>query len=128
LQKTGGVLSERLRIVVDGAACLQRRGCEDRVEQRADPRGSEEIMQESVIYQDILQKGEIRGEIRGEFKGELKTLLRIFRHRFGALAPEIEGQIATLNQNSLDDLSIAQIGFQQIADLEKWLASHVVRM
>lgn len=89
---------------------------------------SEEIMEESVIYQDILRKGEIRGEIRGELKGELKMVLQILRHRFGALAPEIEGQIRSLNQDSLNALGIAQIDFQQLSDLENWLASRAVQM
>jgi predicted transposase/invertase (TIGR01784 family) len=30
-------------------------------------------MEESVIYQDILQKGEARGEIRGEAKGKVEV-------------------------------------------------------
>lgn len=29
-------------------------------------------MEESVIYQDILQKGEARGEIRGEARGKIE--------------------------------------------------------
>ena len=85
-------------------------------------------MEESVIYQDILRKGELRGELRGEFKGELKTVLRILKHRFGALAPEIESQIKALNQDSLDALSIAQIDFQQLSDLENWLAARCTQM
>jgi predicted transposase YdaD len=85
---------------------------------------SEEIMEESVIYQDILRKGEIKGEI----KGERKTVLRILRHRFGPIAPEIEAQIRSLNQDSLDELTIAQIDFQQLSDLENWLASRAVQM
>ncbi len=32
----------------------------------------EEIMQESVIYQDILQQGIQQGELKGELKGELR--------------------------------------------------------
>ncbi|MEC4802718.1 MAG: Rpn family recombination-promoting nuclease/putative transposase [Jaaginema sp. PMC 1079.18] len=31
-----------------------------------------ELMEESVIYQDILQKGEARGEIRGEARGKIE--------------------------------------------------------
>ena len=81
-------------------------------------------MEESVIYQDILRKGELRGELRGE----LKTVLRILKHRFGALAPETEAQIKALDQDSLDALSIAQIDILQLSDLENWLASRAVQM
>ena len=34
---------------------------------------SEDIMQESVIYQDILQKGERRGEQRGRQEGRQES-------------------------------------------------------
>lgn len=33
-------------------------------------------MEESVIYQDILQKGEARGEIRGEARGEARGKIK----------------------------------------------------
>lgn len=88
----------------------------------------EEIMQESVIYQDAVRKGEIRGEIRGEWKGMLKTVLIQLKYRFGPLAPEIESQISGLGQDLLSDLSIAQISFQDATDLDSWLISHAVRM
>ncbi|MFN7659465.1 MAG: DUF4351 domain-containing protein, partial [Dolichospermum sp.] len=42
---------------------------------------SEDIMQESVIYQDILQKGERIGEQRGE----VKFCLRLLNQRFGEI-------------------------------------------
>jgi predicted transposase/invertase (TIGR01784 family) len=86
----------------------------------------EEIMEESVTYQAILQKGvqlgESRGELRGELKGELKTVLRLLKHRFGALSPEVEERIITLGVEDLDDLSIALLDFQQESDLKEWLA------
>lgn len=92
----------------------------------------EEIMEESVIYQDILRKGELRGEIRGEargeIKGELRMILRILKHRFGALAPEIEGKIKTLDKDSIEALGVAQINFQQLSDLENWLAEQSTQM
>ena len=92
----------------------------------------EEIMEESVIYQDAVRKGEVRGEIRGEIRGEwkgmLKTVLNLLTHRFGQLAPKVEGQIITLKQESLSALSIAQMDFQGTVDLEDWLAAHATRM
>lgn len=88
----------------------------------------EELMQESVIYQDILHKGEIRGEIRGEWKGALKALLNLLTHRFGQLAPEVESQLISLDYNSLSALNIAQIDFRAMDDLENWLVAHSTKM
>lgn len=88
----------------------------------------EEVMQESVIYQDAVRKGEIRGEIRGERKGMLKTVLIQLKYRFGPLAPEIESQIGRLGQDLLGELSIAQISFQDATDLDSWLTTHAISM
>ena len=53
---------------------------------------SEDIMQESVIYQDILQKG----EDRGLQQGETKIILRQLTRKLGTLNAEITGQISSL--------------------------------
>ena len=53
----------------------------------------EDIMRESVIYQDILQKGEEKGrkegeklgEQRGRELGEQRTIIRLLNRRFGEL-------------------------------------------
>lgn len=92
----------------------------------------EEVIQESVIYQDAVHKGEVRGEIRGELRGEwkgtLKIVLNLLKHRFGTIPSEIEGQIVVLNQDLLSELGIAQTSFQDTADLDSWLTAHAARM
>ncbi|MDZ7960478.1 MAG: DUF4351 domain-containing protein [Aulosira sp. DedQUE10] len=52
----------------------------------------EDIMQESVIYQDILQKG----EQKGLQKGEVAIILRLLIRRLGAIEPQTEQQIQAL--------------------------------
>lgn len=49
-------------------------------------------MQESVIYQDILQKG----EQKGLQKGEVAIILRLLIRRLGAIEPQTEQQIQAL--------------------------------
>lgn len=76
----------------------------------------EEIMQESVVYQDILQKGIAQGEVA--------VILRLL-HRFcGPLNPEIESRIKGLNKPQLEELSEALLDFTNLADLQQWLESH----
>jgi predicted transposase/invertase (TIGR01784 family) len=84
----------------------------------------EETMQESVIYQDILQKGEQRGEQRGLQKGEAAVILRQLTRRFGAINPEIEERIQDLSITQLDDLAEALLDFSSQADLISWLDTH----
>jgi len=46
-----------------------------------------ELMEESVIYQDILQKGEARGEIRGEARGKAEVARNLLN--LGMAIPQI---------------------------------------
>lgn len=93
----------------------------------------EELMQESVIYQDILQKGEIRGEIRGEVRGEQRGLERGKREgeatliiimltcRFGTLPANISEKIRALSTPQIEELARVQLDFSTVEDVENWL-------
>lgn len=84
---------------------------------------SEEIMQESVIYQDILQKGLQQGEERGKKQEALELILRLLTRRFGAIEPEVEQQIRTLSITQLEDLAEALLDFTSPSDLVNYLAN-----
>ncbi|MBD2489957.1 DUF4351 domain-containing protein [Aulosira sp. FACHB-615] len=79
----------------------------------------EEIMQESVIYQDILQKG----EERGKKKEALQLILRQLTRRFDAVNPRIEEQIQALSITQLEDLAEALLDFASQNDLENYLVN-----
>ncbi len=83
----------------------------------------EEVMQESVIYQDILQKGLQQGEQRGLQKGEVAVILRLLIRRFGAIEPEIEQQIRALSITQLDELAEALLDFSSPSDLVNYLVN-----
>jgi len=73
----------------------------------------EEIMQESVIYQDIVQKSEQRGELR--------AIIRQLNRRFGEIDLLLVNRIKSLPIEKLDDLAEALLDFFQVADLVTWL-------
>ena len=54
-------------------------------------------MRESVIYQDILQKGEQRGIKIGLQQGEAALVLCLLNRRFEAIAPELQARIRELS-------------------------------
>ncbi len=85
-------------------------------------------MKESVIYQDILQKGEERGEIRGELRGEqkeaLKYTLRLVNRRFGEIDSSLLERIRILSANQLETLGESLFDFSTVEDLEAWLNQH----
>ncbi|MFE1745951.1 Rpn family recombination-promoting nuclease/putative transposase [Coleofasciculus sp. H7-2] len=83
----------------------------------------EEIMQESVIYQDILQKGEQRGLQQGLQQGEVALILRLLRLRFGDINPEEQEQIRGLSIPQLEELAEALLDFSSQTDLVSYLAA-----
>ncbi|MDB9449920.1 Rpn family recombination-promoting nuclease/putative transposase [Dolichospermum circinale] len=82
---------------------------------------SEDIMQESVIYQDILQKGERIGEQRGEQKGEIKFCLFLLNQRFGEIDSLIVERVKGLPVEQLENLGAALFNISEFADLVTWL-------
>ena len=81
---------------------------------------SEEIMQESVIYQDIFQKGEQRGRQRGE----QRTVIRQLNRRFVEIDLSLLNRVRMLTVEKLDDLAEALLDFSEVADLVTWLNQH----
>lgn len=80
----------------------------------------EEIMQESVIYQDILQKG----EQRGKKQEAIALIMRLLTRRIGVIDPQLEEQIRSLSITQLEDLGEALLDFSNQTDLTSWLATH----
>jgi predicted transposase YdaD len=78
---------------------------------------SEDIMQESVIYQDILQKG----ELKGEQKEALKYTLRLLNRRFGAIDASIIDRIKVLSTEELEVLGEDFLGFTDVSAVITWL-------
>ena len=74
-------------------------------------------MQESVIYQDILEQGLQRGLQRGE----AIALLRILTRRFGEIPLELAEKIRSLPIPQLEALIDAQIDFSSLDNLVNWL-------
>lgn len=88
----------------------------------------EEIMQESVTYQRILQKGLQQGQEQGKQQGRQEEaqamIIRLLTRRFGAVAPEVREQIDNLSITQLEDLGEALLDFSSTADLTGWLNEH----
>ncbi len=105
----------------------------------------EDVMQESVIYQDILQKGEARGTQKGIQQGLRQGLqqglqqgkrqglrqgkrqeaaalvLRLLTRKVGLLEPELHKRIQRLSLTRLEALGEALLDFATIDDLLRWL-------
>jgi len=84
----------------------------------------EDNMQESLFYQEIVEKGEQRGLQRGLQQGlqrEVSVILRLVRRRVGELAPSTEERIRALSISQLENLAEALLDFSSPADLTVWL-------
>ncbi|MTJ52968.1 DUF4351 domain-containing protein [Anabaena sp. UHCC 0253] len=71
----------------------------------------EETMEESVIYQEIINRG------------KLQLIFRLLKRRVGEVSAKLESQIKELSGESLDELSEALLDFSQPDDLVNWMAN-----
>jgi predicted transposase/invertase (TIGR01784 family) len=81
----------------------------------------EDIMKESVIYQDILQEGIQQGVQQGLHKEAKAMVLRQLARRFGTLEDSMRRRIQRLSLTELEDLGIALLDFKNKAEVTKWL-------
>ena len=82
---------------------------------------NEEIMKESVIYQDILAEGETKDEVKGRKEEGISLVLKLLNRRLGTVSPDLVAQICQLNVEQLEDLGLALLDFQSQPDLVTWL-------
>jgi len=85
---------------------------------------SEDIMRESVIYQDIEQKGEKKGEEKGKQKEALSLSMLLLNQRFGELESSIVEKIEVLSVDKLEALCVALLNISQMDDLIAWLKAN----
>jgi len=76
----------------------------------------EELMRESVIYQEIEQEA--------RQKGEATLVLRQLARRLGQVTPEVRSQIQQLPVAQLEELGEALLDFSSAQDLTDWLENH----
>ena len=79
-------------------------------------------MQESVIYQDILQEGLQKGR-----QGEGRSfILRQLTHKFGEVSSDLGAQIEQLSLAQLEELGEALLDFSTLQELNSWLDNNRV--
>ncbi len=92
----------------------------------------EEIVRESVIYQDIVEKATAKGKAEGIKEGEAKGIkeeavslvLRLLKKRIGQIRPSDESRITNLSVEQLEALGEALLDFSSGDDLSAWLANN----
>lgn len=88
----------------------------------------EEVMRESVTYQEILQKGETIGRLEGLHEGRLEEARELARllidSRFGGVSEAWQAQLKHLSIAQTEELAKALLHLQRPADLTRWLKKH----
>ena len=79
-----------------------------------------DMLEESVIYQDILRKGKRQGKQEGLQEGERRFALLMLEERFGKLSPKIREQLDQLSALQLEALGKALLSFQEPKELTRW--------
>lgn len=78
---------------------------------------SEDIMQESVIYQDILQKGQEQGKKQEAFS----LCMSLLEERFGEIDDAISQKVQTLKIEQVEALCRALFRISEVDNLVAWL-------
>ncbi len=92
----------------------------------------EEIMRESVIYQDIRAEGKAEGIKEGKAEGikegkaqeAVSLVLRQLKRRIGQINAEDESRITNLSVEQLEALGETLLDFSSGDDLSSWLANN----
>jgi predicted transposase/invertase (TIGR01784 family) len=84
----------------------------------------QDIMRESVIYQEIEAEGVQKGLQQGLQQEAKSLVLRQLARRIGTMPPELLLQIEALPLTQLEDLGEALLDFASPADLESWLQTN----
>ena len=92
------------------------------------------MLEESVVYQDILQRGvkmgrqEARHEAYQErLEREQEIVLRQLTQRFGRLTPKLRQRVKLLSVKKLETLFENLLSFADKAEFEVWLNETVVK-
>ncbi|MGB5594332.1 MAG: DUF4351 domain-containing protein, partial [Crocosphaera sp.] len=80
----------------------------------------EEIMKESVIYQEIKAEGREEGREEGRQEGEANLVIRLLNRRFGQITADLLTQIRGLSVEQLEDLGEALLDFKSEEELQQW--------
>ncbi|ARI82541.1 Rpn family recombination-promoting nuclease/putative transposase [Microcystis sp. LEGE 00066] len=81
----------------------------------------EEIMRESVIYQDIRESGKAQGREEGRREEAVSLILRLLNRRLGEISSTLSQQIRELSLEQLETLGEALLDFTSLTDLTTWL-------
>jgi predicted transposase YdaD len=85
-----------------------------------------DIMRESVIYQDILEEGEIKGKTEGLAEGRVEEakglVIRLLTRKLGNISPDLLAKIEALQLDRVELLAEDLLDFSSIDDLNRWLA------
>ncbi len=80
-----------------------------------------DIMRESVIYQDILEEGEIKSEGKWRVEEARRLVIRQLTRKLGNISPNLLAKIEALSLEQVESLGEDLLDFTAIADLEQWM-------
>jgi predicted transposase/invertase (TIGR01784 family) len=80
-----------------------------------------DIMRESVIYQDILEEGEIKGKTEGRIEEAKALIIRQLTRKLGNISPNLLTKIEALPLERVESLGEDLLDFSSIVELEQWL-------
>lgn len=86
-----------------------------------------DMLEESVVYQDILRKGKREGVQQGLLQEGNTIVQRQLERRFGKLSLTIRRRIERLTVAQLEELGVALLEFQTPQEMHAWLQQQIIK-
>ena len=83
-----------------------------------------DILEESVVYQDIFRKGLLDARASAIEAGKRKFVQRLLKKLFGKLPTSMRQKVDKLSGEQIEALAMALLDFKTIDDLKAWLAQY----
>ena len=86
------------------------------------------VLEESCVYQDIVQigweKGRREGLAEGILRGKRRLVTSLLTYRFSKLSAVTRKQLGLLASPQVEELGVALLDFREKKDLTAWLREH----
>jgi len=78
-------------------------------------------IEDSVIYQDIIEKGKKEGIEKGKGQGKVEIVIRLLKRKFKALPSSYEEKLSEVKEDTIDKIAEDIFDIEDIKDLDKYL-------
>ena len=78
-------------------------------------------IEDSVIYQDVIEKGMEKGMEKGKSQGKIEILMRLLKRKFEKFPSSYEIKLSGAEEETIDKIAEDIFDIAEIEDLDRYL-------